>query len=1583
MSTSSILIVEDEAIVAADLASKLQQLGYTVAGSTDRGEEAVGLACQHRPSLVLMDIRLAGAMDGIAAAQAIQREVDLPVVFLSAHSDRVTLERAKLAEPFGYILKPFEERELRTTIEMALYKHQADRKVREQREWFRVTLASIGDAVVTCDTESRITFLNPVAESVTGWKTTEVLGQPIQGVFRLINEQTHEPCDNLVARVLREGRPVALANHTALVNKDGREIPIEDSAAPILDAAGRVIGAVLVFHDVTENRRAEEALQASEEWNRQLARLLPVAVYTCDAEGRITFANEHHRQLSGRDPVADEDRWSVSHQLFRPDGTALPRGECPMAEAVRRGCSVRGEEIVIVRPDGSRRSTMAHIDPLRNEAGAVVGAINVLVDITEHKQVVEQMRVQAAALEAAANAVAIVGPEGSIQWVNPAFTRLTGYSADEAIGQNPRLLKSGQHPPGFYVTMWKTVLAGQVWRGELVNKRKDGSLYTEDMTITPVKNAAGTITHFIAIKQDITERKQAEAAVEAAHRRTLSILESIGDGFFNLDREHRVTYINERGARLIGKSREELLGRSLWESFPEAVGSGFNQAYQKTLTERVPTCVEEYYPPLHAWFEARAYPSQEGLSVFYQDVTERKRIEETLRFLVQAGTVPEEDFFQALARHLAESLGVDYVCIDRLQESLLTAQTVAVFHDGQFKDNVSYTLKDTPCGDVVGETICCFPREVCRLFPKDVVLQELGAESYVGTTLWSSQGQPIGLIAVIGRQPLADPSLAKSILQLVSVRAAGELERRQAEEALLESHARLSQALTVGRQFAFEWNCATDEIIRSEDCGPILGFEGEAAVRGTGQDYLQRLHPDDRAPFMALLQGLTLAADSYRTRYRLIRTDGATVVLEEAGRAAFDGEGRMTRWYGVTADVTERERLLQALTRARDELEIRVAERTVELRLAVEKLRAEVKVRRQAEEALGESEERYRKLFESAPLGIAITDQHGTVHAYNRSLARMLGVSAQETVTTKASQFYASPPERRKLLAAVRRAGKVEDCETRLKRKDGSTFWASLHMDPVQVGNRKLVLTMVQDLTKRKQTEKHVEGIRALLELFATKSSRADYLESVVALLRRWCDCHGAGIRLRESDGRLPYAAHAGFSREFVKQENALLFDAPDCACFRVAGGRPKPGDAPCSNPRGAFFCNHLSEMARRSRVPRAALARLPCVQARIESVVHVPIRFHGHVTGALHVADRRPGRFPPEVVELLESMASLVGEALHRFHVEENLRESERRFRSMFESHAAVMLLIDPESGLIVDANPTAAQYYGYTPLELCSMRIEDLHMVAEELKDSLGMTGRLEARVFRHRLASGAERAVEVHASPVQVGGRRLLFAIVRDITDRKQLEKRILEIGDEERQRIGLDLHDSLGGHLTGLALLGQGLANTLTRQGRRESLIARELVQGVNEAVAQTRSIARGLCPVGLGKLGLASSLEEYAGTVSKLLRVECRLETRGKVRVRDESVVSHLYRIVQEAVNNAVRHGKARRIRIHLTQRRGELCLRVRDNGRGLPHDVEKARGMGLRTMRYRADVIGARMEISSPAGKGTLISCRLPLQAHK
>ena len=261
MDGPSILIVEDERIVARDLQGTLEKLGYAVCGLAATGEDAVDLALGSRPDLVLMDIVLAGEMSGVDAAMKIREVADIPVVYLTAYADDATLQRAKVSEPFGYLVKPFEERELHTSIEMALYKHQMERKLRLSERWLSTTLRSIGDAVIATDDRGRVKFMNGVAETLTGWPEDEAEGRELVEVFDIVNEDTREPSENPVARTLREGVVVGLANHTVLISRNGSERPIADSAAPIRDDGGAVSGVVMVFRDTSEERRVEQERQ--------------------------------------------------------------------------------------------------------------------------------------------------------------------------------------------------------------------------------------------------------------------------------------------------------------------------------------------------------------------------------------------------------------------------------------------------------------------------------------------------------------------------------------------------------------------------------------------------------------------------------------------------------------------------------------------------------------------------------------------------------------------------------------------------------------------------------------------------------------------------------------------------------------------------------------------------------------------------------------------------------------------------------------------------------------------------------------------------------------------------------------------------------------------------------------------------------------------------------------------------------------------------------------------------------------------------------------------------------------------------
>ena len=269
MSEKKILIIEDDHVIGMEIKDRLETLGYNVLTRLSYGEDAIEQAGDLHPDLILMDIQLAGEIDGIQAADKIRDLYDIPVVYLTAYADDNTLERAKITEPFGYVLKPFEERELVSTIEMALYKHVIEQKLKNNERWLATTLKSIGDGVIATDTEGRIIFMNPIAEQLTGWEQDQAMDKSLESIFCVIDEETKMPLQNSDDQVIHRGTIERIPAETILLSKDGVEIPILETVSPIKDELGENTGAVLVFQDNTERKKAQRKL-ALQNRNNQL-----------------------------------------------------------------------------------------------------------------------------------------------------------------------------------------------------------------------------------------------------------------------------------------------------------------------------------------------------------------------------------------------------------------------------------------------------------------------------------------------------------------------------------------------------------------------------------------------------------------------------------------------------------------------------------------------------------------------------------------------------------------------------------------------------------------------------------------------------------------------------------------------------------------------------------------------------------------------------------------------------------------------------------------------------------------------------------------------------------------------------------------------------------------------------------------------------------------------------------------------------------------------------------------------------------------------------------------------------------------
>lgn len=251
---SKILIVEDEQVVAHDIALSLRALGYQITKVTASAEECLSAAAEELPDLVLMDIHIDGEVDGVQAASELHQRYDLPVVFLTAYADDVTITRAKQTAPLGYVIKPFRRSDLKSAVEVGLFRHQLERQLREQQRWFSATLRAIGDGVIAVDSSERVQFVNDVAATALGVTYDEARGRQYGDLFELTSELTHQPLQNPLRLAMDRDETVRLESGTLMVGPQGA-LPIEDSISPIKGDRGELLGAVMVFQDVTDKRR--------------------------------------------------------------------------------------------------------------------------------------------------------------------------------------------------------------------------------------------------------------------------------------------------------------------------------------------------------------------------------------------------------------------------------------------------------------------------------------------------------------------------------------------------------------------------------------------------------------------------------------------------------------------------------------------------------------------------------------------------------------------------------------------------------------------------------------------------------------------------------------------------------------------------------------------------------------------------------------------------------------------------------------------------------------------------------------------------------------------------------------------------------------------------------------------------------------------------------------------------------------------------------------------------------------------------------------------------------------------------------
>jgi PAS domain S-box-containing protein len=653
-------------------------------------------------------------------------------------------------------------------------RQQAAAVLHEQREWFRTTLASIGDAVIATDLQGRVVLLNPVAQALTGWPQAEAEGQPLETVFRIVNEYTRQPVENPVAKALRQGTVVGLANHSTLIAKDGTERPIDDSAAPIKDEQGHIAGVILVFRDVTERRRADEA-------RRRLAAIVASsedAIVGKDLDGVITDWNAAAERVYG---------YPAAEVVGKPFSVLVPAERSSEVQdsvvRLRRGDRLDHFETVRRRKDGRLIDVSVSYSPIKDEEGRLVGTAVITRDITERKRAEKALREVEARFAAIVNHAPVCifakDRQGRYLLANRALADLLGRAPEDILGRTdddffpPAVSEQFRREDGAVLA---TGLPGTYEKTFPVG----GAAVTALVVKFPLLDAEGNAYATCGIATDVTEQKQAERALRESEERLRLALEAGRMGVWDWNVQTGVVKWSDNLEPIHGLAPGTFAGT--FEAFEQLVHpddrQAVNRAVRRALEEGSGYDLEfrNVWPDgsVH-WMAGKGQVYGAGrperMVGVALDITERKRAEQDTRFLADASAtlaslVDYGSTLQKVAR-LAVPAFADWCAVDML-EGDGSLRRLAVAHVDPPKVELAHELHrrfppDPSAPQGVWNIIRTgrpelFPDIADELLVRSVpdagllgILRELGLRSYLGVPL-AVRGRVLGVLTFIAAE---------------------------------------------------------------------------------------------------------------------------------------------------------------------------------------------------------------------------------------------------------------------------------------------------------------------------------------------------------------------------------------------------------------------------------------------------------------------------------------------------------------------------------------------------------------------------------------------------------------------------------------------------------------------------------------------------------------------------------------------------------------------------------------------------------------------------------------------------------------
>ena len=1221
-----LILAEDEFIIATDIQSRLRGTGYDVVGIAATGEDAIAQAGELRPDVVLMDIVLKGEMDGIDAAQQITERFDIPVIFLSAHTDAGTVKRAAATASYGFLVKPFDELELRAAIEMAIYKHKMEAKARESERRIRELTESLSEVIFETDMAGTITFINRAGLNEFGYTTEQVEGG--MTLYDFIPPDKHEEIRETIAQAASD-EPSEWIELPGL-RRDGSTFPVSVRASLIV-REGVPVGMRGIALNVTEQKRAEQKLEESERRIRELTDSLPDIVFETDVGGTFTFLN--HTGMTSLGYTEDD----LKNPLTLED-VIIPADHVRARENFRKrldGIAWEWVEYTVLRKDGSTFPTSIRSTAIMRD-GAVDGLRGITVDITERKRIEEELtheRDQAQLYLNTADVIMVaLNREGRITLLNRKGCELLGVTPEQAIGTD------------WFETFLPEDVRTETWRvfETLMAGDRETHRYHENPVVTSsgeervvawhaslLYDDTGNVIGLISSGTDITERARADQKLRESERRIRELTDALPVVVYEADETGRITFVNATGFEMFGGTKEEFeAGVSISQLVIDADKERARTAFlRRGRGEDVGRT--EYtglrkdgstFPISVLGAPLRRDGAVVGVRGIVVDITERKQAEEKvkehthtieiLNHIMTAGTraASVESFAETVTTLTLELLHFDAGTIHLIDDD---ARCAKLRYATGIPDTAAEAIREIPVDEtpyavylIEGRPLFVDGQEASRV-PHVV---ELGLKSLAVVPLYRYD-EIIGALTVGSFKRHTFSQAEKELLTTIGNEVGTVIAELQADDALKESEQRFRALFESSPIVQIRYDVDGHPVYVNRAALEFLGIADVADIQHISIFSSPRVSEANKAQLRA---GHTVR---YEQRYDFdeIKKHG-DFPTTQIGIRFVDfhiaplfsaGMGKVEGYIGQVADITERKR---------------------------------------AEQKLRESEQRIRELTDTLPVVVYETDETGRFAFVNATAFDLFGYTKEEIEAGMSIfQMITDPDQERARAVFHRRVGgeDVGRIEYTGLRKDGSTFpivirAVLMRRDGAVIGVRGVIL----DVTERKRAEEKVKERTHTIETLnriMTEGNKAtdvqSFAKTVTDLALELLHFDVGTIHLIDYDARCANLCYVtGLPDIAVEAIKGIPLDEALYARVLVEG-------------RPLFVDGHEA-----LRVPHAA-------ELGLKSLAVVPLYRYDKRIGALNVGSFTRHTFSQAEQELLIAIGNEAGVVIAKLQADELIR--------------------------------------------------------------------------------------------------------------------------------------------------------------------------------------------------------------------------------------------------------------------------------------------------------------------------------------